>query len=340
MTGVKRSQSGAELDLFIYVLLLGTTTMAFAFFHVSNERLGLLAVLWGVVLIVRLKGLRDFSQRLKNAGHYDYSEYNPAMSLPLRILNQLSHEQYMQRGMMALRALRLPGMFWIAFALAFAAWGAAMTLFPSIPDPVPAMKNNLDAVVREITGENMKSYAVGLLIAARRLCVLFIIGASFWLGQSYAYRTPARPLRILCALLLAASFLVNFANESFTTLLLIDLRKIGPYGFGWESMELLQSMNLAPQPLTPVSQRALELGWIGLFLFYAPWGLCAFSLLRACWKEYERAAYAVRGLLVLSVLLFSDLFLAAGDQMIALWVSGWAAFAPYWIRAHRHTKRK
>lgn len=337
---MRRLLSGAEFDLVIYVLLLGATTLAFAFVPVSNERLGLLAVLWGVALIARLKNLRDFSARLEKAGHYDYSEYNPALTLPQKILNQLSHEQYMQRGMMALRALRLPGIFWIACALAFAAWGVAMTLFPAMPAPVPAFKNNLDAVVREITGENLKSYTMSLLIAARRLSILFIIGAAFWLGQSYAYRTPARPLRFLCAVLLLVAFLVNFANESFTTLLLIDLTKIGPYGFGWESLELLQSMKLAPHPLTPVSQRALELGWLGLFLFYTPWCLCALSLLKASWREYERAAYAVRGLLVLSILLFSDLFLAAGDQMIALWVSGWATFAPYWIRAHRHIKKK
>lgn len=329
-----------ELDIFCYILLLGITVMAFAFTPVSAGMTGFLAVLWAVSLLVRLKNLRDFSSRLQKSGHYDYSENNPALSLPQRILKQLSHEQYMQRGLMALRSLRLPGIFWIVCALAFAAWGVAMTLFPSIPDPVPAFKNSLDTVIREIAGEDMKSYTIGLRIAARRLCILFIIGASLWLGQSYAYRTPVRPLRMVCALLLIGSFLVNFANESFTSLLLIDLTKIGPYGFGWESLELLQSMQLAPHPLTPVSQRALELGWIGLLLFYIPWLVCTLSLLQACRKEYERAAQAVRGLLVLSVLLFSDLFLAAGDQMIALWVSGWAAFAPYWIRAHRHVKKK
>ncbi|MCB1840624.1 MAG: hypothetical protein KDI61_10235 [Alphaproteobacteria bacterium] len=330
----------AETDLLLYCLLLGVTVFYFAFLPVSNEVLGILTLLWSTALILRLKDLLDFSDRLKRAGHYDYSEQNPSLSLPQNILSQLSHEQYMQRGLTALRSLRFPSIFWIICGLLFAAWGTMMTLFPAIPAPIPAFKNSLDSFVEQATGVAAQTYLYALMTVARRLCILFLIGSSLWLGQSYAYRSPPKTLQLYYIFLLILAFLVNFANENFSILLIIDLSKVSPYGYGWESLNLLQEMKLAPRPLTSASLRALELGSAGLALFYFPLCMNTLSLLRISFDDYERAASAVKGLLVLSILFFSDLYLAASEQMTALWISGWAVFSPYWMRSHRYVRKK
>lgn len=337
MTTINRA---SQSDIIIYALLLGISTLYFSFFEPPVPVIGILTLLWSIVLLLRVKTLLHVTQHLERAGHFDYSQTEQKLTLPRTILRQMEHEEYIRRGVLALRALRVRTMIWVFVSCITLGFGLYVTISPNETAITYRLLSELEAFFQSTINEQFNYESQSILTIMVRVSIQFIVISACWLGQSYAYRNHNNILLWIYAFLFCVAFLVNFGNNLFSNLLLVNIVDIPDLGHGWDNIKLLKKLAVLPnQPYTSFSERAYELGKIGLVFFYLPGFYCFAALIRSLFREYDYAVNAFWGLLILMIMLWCDLFLAASIHMVALWITGWSFFSYFWIRSGKYARK-
>ena len=143
------------------------------------------------------------------------------------------------------------------------------------------------------------------------MCVFFMIGATFWAGQSYGYNAyVSKLLTTFFGIFVAISLYTLNAHEVL--------------------LHAYQNYNFLPSISLDVS-----LGILATLLLY-----CILALLYALTEGTKTLASVVPGLLVLSLLSVCYLTLEPSSKNYALWISGWGLFSVFWIRSYKAESKK
>ena len=270
--------SSKHPGLYLYLILTALTLAAFILLNAGTMLIGALSILWGVFTALRALSLYEIS------AYYDTytrqsrrisKEHNGQSSaLAHDLMRRMSGSINMKQGLRALYCLHERTILWFAFALIY----TAFTLHMSAPlmDRTALME---------------------------MVCTLFMIGAIFWGGQSYAYnREDARLIALVFAGALCTSLYALPADLSTARL----------------TQSLSELSISAETPGTPLILLAL---YSIAILIYA--------LLR----QNKTILSVIGGIGLIALLAFCHLSTEPSHATTALWISGWGLFSVFWTRA-------
>ncbi len=151
--------------LYMYITLVSISALSFLFFEINTAHLGILSVLWGIFIFMRIISLYEaaeyFPPFTRVTAASKNTNYNSS-ALAYDLLRGMNNQSYIKRGKFALHAVSPRTLLWLVLALIYA--GYNIYLSKNIMPSTTIMQN---------------------------LSVFFMIGAGFWAGQTYAYSNYA-----------------------------------------------------------------------------------------------------------------------------------------------------
>ena len=271
--------SSKHPGLFIYMILVSITVIGFLFFDLGSFFIGILSVIWGIYTAMRALSLFEMSEHYEAyASMQDPSKNNNAQtsSLAYDLMNRMNRGRNMKRGMLALYCLHERTILWFMLALLYTAYHLHTA----------SVVQNKAALMET-------------------MCTLFMIGAAFWAGQSYAHsKRVARALSALFGVLFVMSL---FKLRTSLNLSVLDngLAQAGIIQFGQPEILLL----------------ILMLYSIAILLF-------------ALVEQKNSPANIIVGLALVCVMAACHILLIPSTATTALWLSGWGLFSVFWVRSY------
>ena len=271
--------SSKHPGLYIYIALVIISVMSFLFIDMSSVHIGFLAILWGTYTALRTLTLYEISEHYAayaNNNEISKNHNGQASALAYDLMQRMNAGRNMKRGMLALYCLNTRTILWFALALLYTAY----QLHVSTPF---LTKNALMEV----------------------MCTFFMIGATFWAGQSYAYSSKIS--RILMALFTSLFCLSLYTLQS--GLLFDDL---------YPALSANTFLDISnPQTLLVI----LVLYSTSILLF-------------ALAQENKSTSNILVGICLVSLLAACHIVLEPSRETAALWMSGWGLFSVFWIRSY------
>lgn len=263
--------------LYAYVTLLCMSALALILMPQSNIVLGALSVLWGMICMMRTLSLFEVHEYFENRKAPDNASKqnnNQATGLAYDLAKRMNGNNYFKRGLAALECIDPRTLLWFAMAGLYT---------------VSSFYFN--------HGNNIETIAY-----------LFMIGAAFWLGQSYAYSNAATYIiAVVCTALLTYAFITLNPTISVNII-------------------AVASQEIITNP--------------ALIMLIALMAYSAGVLMHALIENPRQSALTLTGiaiLLTLSALYFS---LDSNPKNIALWLPAWSLFSLIWIRAYKAPKKR
>ncbi len=268
--------------LYAYIALLALSTAAFIITPGSAVMIGTLSVLWGLVCMMRALALHEVGEYFERAApKTTTSKISNTQSAPLAydLTKRMAGNSHFKRGLAALECLDARTLLWFGLAALY-------------------------AVCAFYLAENGTSKA----ISYQDLSLFFIIGAAFWIGQSYAYSASAsKLLGSSCAALFLGALYLLMPGDSANLY-----------------MTLLNKILSDPSFIMLGALIAYTLGVLTHALINKP----------------RKAPLVITGFALLAAMSYAHLTLPTSTQNLALWVPGWALFALIWIRAYTNTEKR
>lgn len=267
-----------------YLSLVTLSILYFSFAPLQNWSLGLLAMAWGFYTFMRALSLFEVSENpapLKPTRAGLPATLTLPSSLPHDLMTRMNGRENLQRANMALSALSVRSLGWIALALVYCLCEIYISLHGLSANPLA-------------------------LPLEQKIAVFFIIGASFWAGQTYASNAFIAPIMLL-----------GFA---FVLALYVITGKLA----------------LIVMPITEITITALN---PALLLALPLFAYSLFMLIPPLFKGKDFALNAAAGIAVLCVMIFMLILLPKSMATIALLIAGWSLFSLYWVRS-THMLRK
>jgi hypothetical protein len=278
--------SSKHPGLYLYLVLITVTLSAFLFWDIGSAQIGLLSVLWGLFTATRALSLYEI-----NAYYNTYTrqstiiskEHNAQSSaLAHDLMRRMTSGINMKQGIRALYCMHERTILWFALALGYTAY----TLHVS----APMMSRN---ALMEV------------------ICTLFMIGAAFWGGQSYAHDNKAYKLMLLV----------------FTTAFGISLYYLSANIITADLPQALSALSMA-NGVTPQTFLILLAIYSGVIMIYA--------LL----QRNKATLSAIAGITLIALLVICHVSLEPSQATTALWISGWGLFSLFWTRAFQPISRR
>lgn len=271
--------SSKQPGLFLYIGLVIISVLSFLFIDMSAMHVGILAILWGTFTALRALSLYEMSEHYEAyADNSNVSKNNNAQSSALAydLMHRMNAGRNMKRGMLALYCLNDRTILWFTVALLYTAF------YLHISTPV-LTKNAL----------------------METMCVMFMIGATFWAGQSYAYSTKI------------SRMMIGLFTALFT-LSVVNLQSGMSYGLLAQTLSEATFLDInSPQAILVV----LALYSIAVMLY-------------ALVQQNKSIGNIVFGLGLVLMLAAFHIMLEPTRASAALWMSGWGLFSVFWIRAY------
>ncbi len=271
--------SSKHPGLYLYMALVIISVTSFLFIDMGAAQIGMLTIFWGIFTALRTLTLYEISE------HYETYAYNSDVSknhnsqpsaLAYDLMHRMNGIHNMKRGMLALSCLHERTILWFLLAMIY------MTF-----------------QLHTLSSELSKSALM------EDMSIYFIIGATFWAGQSYAY--SAKISRVMLFI--------------FLTLFLLSLGILkSDFSFDMFYPALLQTSFLDfenPQVILII----LTLYSVAILLF-------------AFVQNNKSAGNILLGICLIASLSALHLILEPSRQASALWISGWSMFALFWVRAY------
>lgn len=269
--------------LWLYLLLVCASVLNFLYMQASPTLIGILAMVWGVFILLRVLSLFEVSEYYDSFGGVrGASKNNNAQRAALAhdLSRRMTGQNHFRRGLCALSALQNRTRIWLVIAMVYSL--ATIIVMSTEIAPVHLIEN---------------------------IALLFMIGAAFWAGQSYAYSdTACRYMTLMFGLLFALT-LLHFVPDHLTTFRTMS----------WEQIHIATLKN----PLYIVL-----IGYSGLSLLYMMIRGGVYTL------------YSLSGLFLLCLLSLFGIVLSLSADSAALWMSGWALISIVWIRAHNGRRKR
>lgn len=260
--------------IFIYLALIIISTLYFCFIPLQSWSLGFLAMGWSVYTFMRTLSLFEVTiNPAPLAGLQNSSRTTlllPA-TLPNDLMKRMNGKDHLSRANYSLQALSARSSAWLALAAIYAICELYLAL-------------------HGISYQN----AIPL---EQKTAILFIIGASFWAGQTYA----------------GSDFLIHILFWLFAAIITLCITT-GQIDFSltFPDLDILSTSHMIALPLF------------------------AYSLVMLFPSLFRSKTYAFNGIAGIAVLLFmgySIIMLPTNSAQIAILVTGWSLFSLYWIRS-------
>ena len=278
--------SSKHPGLYLYLALVALTLSVFLFMQVDPMHIGILSILWGSFTAIRALSLYEISTYFSNYTHQSTlisKEHNAQSSaLAHDLMRRMAGNANLKQGLRALYCMHERTTLWFALALGYTAY----TLHISTP------LMNRNALMEMV-------------------CTLFMIGATFWGGQSYAHEKKASALML----------------PFFAIALCISLYSIPADPFTVNFHQALSGLSMA------------QIGTPHIMLVLL--ALYSVSILIYALLQRNKAIINVLGGIVLIVLLgVYHLSLEPSQATTALWLSGWGLFSVFWTRAFQPVNKR
>ena len=278
--------SSKHPGLYLYLVLVTVTLCAYLFWDISSAQIGILSVLWGLFTAIRTLSLYEINDYYNNYTQQSIiisKEHNAQSSaLAHDLMRRMTSGINMKQGLHALYCMHERTILWFALALGYTAY----TLH--INAPIMSRHDLMEVI-----------------------CTLFMIGAVFWGGQSYAHDNKAHKLMLLvftCALCTSMYFLS-------TSISVIQISRL--------SSELSVSQGTTPH------------------IFLVLLALYSVAILVCALLQKNKASLsALGGITLIALLGICHISFEPSQATTALWISGWGLFSVFWTRAYRPVSRR
>ncbi len=271
--------SSKHPGLYLYMALVIISVLSFLLTDMNSTQIGILTILWGTFTALRTLTLYEISEHYEsyaNNGDVSKNHNSQSSALAYDLMHRMNSSRNMKSGMLALSCLNERTILWFALALFY------MTYQLHIASPT---------LTKAALMENMS--------------IFFMIGASFWAGQSYAYSAKiSRKLLFMFSSLFILSLIMLKNNMDFGNLY-PALSETALLDFG------------NPQIILAI----LTLYSIAILLF-------AFA------QNNKSSVNILIGICLVSALSALYLVIEPSRSSAALWISGWGMFSIFWLRAY------
>ena len=270
--------------LFLYIALVITSVTALLFFEITSQKIGILSIFWGGFIFMRTLSLYEVSEHFlpfTNTGKASKNSNQSSSALPHDLMRRMSGRNNLKRGIFAMRSMQSSTLLWFVLGIAYVAYN--MYLSQSSEPHNLTIKN---------------------------LSVLFIIGAAFWSGQTYAYSDHASKLLIFI----------------FASLFIVTLFKING------AIDVQVFNNLTIDSLPSIKTSALPL--LAILMAYSAVMLCYSAL-----NDIKHGINSALGITLIALLIVCGLSFETNPQAASLWVSGWSLLSIFWVRSSKHTQK-
>ncbi len=264
----------------LYIALIITSVSTFLFTDANPTLLGILSILWGGYILIRTLTLYEVSEHTAALTTTKTSKQNNHNTSDLShdLSRHMSNKTNLKSGKKALCAVKKRSIIWLIFG---ALYGASHLYW--------------------------NQSTLNIEQASQHISILFMIGAAFWAGQSYAHSTNASQAMMG---IFSVLFIISIIKTtSFTPHMLYSHL---PYVINNNATFIL----------------AMLLCYSAIMLFYS---------LRS---DKNNTGYALTGLSIIGFLSLSYLSHEQSINLNALWISGWALFSVFWIRTYKRTQTK
>lgn len=268
--------------LTIYCILTCVSVIFLTYAPTQNWSLGFLGMAWGGFIFFRALSLlevADYPEPLEGLNLSSKGSTQTLPTLATDLLSRMDGNRNMVRGLFALHSVHTRTILWFCIALVAFFYEIYTTLHF---DPAETK----------------------FLTLAQNATLYFIIGATFWAGQTYAYsNNVSRFLSIFFLILLGVAFLPHVG--------LIDLSNF------WHIPQGDNSSYILP------------------ILF----GYSFLALLPAYAKGRRYAMNSIVGSIILLFIILCAVTLPQDTQSYALWIAAWGLFSIFWVRSERSTRK-
>lgn len=268
--------------LSVYIALIAISAAYFLLAPLEGWSLGILCMGWGVYTFMRALSLLEVTTHnapLLTANLPSRTDIALPSSLPVDLIKRINGKENLSQAQHAFLALAPRSLIWLALAALYALGDLYFSLH---------------------------SNTFELAAYIRNLSILFILGAAFWSGQTYA--THITLGYVMFSVFVSTLMIVVF-NGAF------------------DGVTIEKFANLMPL----VDQKTLIAA--PLFLY------CAALLLPSLLKDKEHSVNALAGIFLLGFIGFVALALPTLNVKYALLVCGWGLFSMFWIRAASTLKK-
>ncbi len=172
--------------LFIYLSLIIITVLTLLFFNISPKIIGILSIIWGSFLTMRTLSLYEVSEHFQlftNSKRASKFTNNSTSSLAQDLSKRKMAHNHMRRGHNALDSIKVKSFLWVIIGVVYC---ASYTVW--------------------------NAYSNSIYDIASHICLVFIVGTSFWCGQTYAYSNQAS--RIILRVVSTLFFITLITNPS------------------------------------------------------------------------------------------------------------------------------
>lgn len=268
--------------LCFYIALVVTTVASFLLADMKPEYIGLLAMAWSIFVMMRVLSFYEITHHFTDFMSGSLS-MKPKEALPEFLTHKMTSKNHLKRGMHGLNALHERTALWFALGTLYVFY----FLFGNIGQ---------FSVVEFVTSFSL----------------FFVVGASFWGGQTYAYSDVASRLLMVVFGLLFISVIgvIVYQNDvAFTREVVLE--------------NILSFNKNSGLPLLGM----LALYTLGILIYSSSYG-------------FKYSMNALVGVFILGVLAFCSLGLEQTSNNLAIWASGWSLFSIFWIRSYSYRKTR
>ncbi len=269
--------------LFIYISLVCISVSAFLFLDINAKYLGILSILWGSFILMRTLSLYEVEEHAEpltsNIGSSKSGNKNSS-ALAHDLLKTMKNKTHLKRGIWAMSSLNIRTIIWFIIAITYLCY-------------------------RIITQYNY----ISVNILTQDIAGFFIIGAAFWIAQTYAYSNQASKLMLTAfGLLLCITILKTNTNLNVNTEILFEYSHIIK---NWGSVILaILAIYSAAIFIYPIIKRSSNT--LGSFI----------------------------GLIIITLLTICSLNLEATLQNTPIWLLGWSIISIFWVRSYSQSRIK
>lgn len=272
--------------LIAYCILVCVSVLFIGYAPLQSWIIGFLGMTWGAYIFFRslsLLEVADYPEPLEGLNLSSKGSSQSLPTLPTDLLSRMDGNRNMIRGLFALNSVQTRTLVW--FCIAFLIF--------------------LQEVYKTLHFEPTETKFITL---AQNATLYFIIGATFWAGQTYAYSNNV------------SKFLGGF----FLSLLIVA---------ALPSLENIRHMDLLSSAGWPVISNNSS------YLFIALFGYSFLALLPAYTKGQPYIINSAIGSIVLLFITLCSQTLPQGASSFALWIAAWGLFSIFWVRSTRSTRK-
>ena len=271
--------SSKHPGLYLYMALVIISVLSFLFIDMGAAQIGMLTIFWGIFTALRTLTLYEISEHYEayaNNGDVSKNHNSQPSALAYDLMHRMNSSRNMKCGMLALSCLHERTILWFLLALIYTAFQ-----------------------LHTLSSELSKSALM------EDMSIFFIIGATFWAGQSYAYSAKiSRMLLFMLSALFLLSLSILKSDFSFDML--------------YPALSQTAFLDFSnPQIILVI----LTLYSVAILLF-------------ALVQNNKSAGNIILGICLVALLSAFHLILEPSREATALWISGWGMFAIFWVRSY------